>query len=129
MPRDPRQRDLFGAFTEVMVPAPRPTGTRRRSTASGELARDVAIDKVERHAPADWLRRTYRLIEDMTRGRTFTTDDLWAALGPDVPHEPRAMGAVIRDARLRALITPTGAYKKSSRPECHARPILVWMRM
>jgi len=57
----------------------------------------------------------------------FTTDEVWARLDPDMrTHEPRAMGAMMRQAAKAGLITATDGYEQSTRPECHARPVRVW---
>lgn len=93
------------------------------------IARDVALRNVEAGAPL-WVARIVDVIRSTTRGREFTTDDLWtvaAALGLKVG-EPRAMGAALANAKRVGLIEPTGVYRKSSRKECHARPVLVWRR-
>jgi hypothetical protein len=92
-------------------------------------ARDEAVDRVGRNAGEEWLEAATRIVADVARrsGR-FTTDDVWVALeAADLrPREPRALGAVMRLAARRGLVTATTAYTPSSRVECHARPVRVW---
>jgi hypothetical protein len=91
-------------------------------------ARDQALALVEQGAPSGWMTHATGLIRQMTTGAVFTTDDLWYRLGKHVPPEPRAMGAVIHNAHRGGMIEPTGIYRRSSRVECHARPVAVWVR-
>lgn len=90
-----------------------------------ESERDIAIERVEHAAPADWKDSALTLVEALAkRTDTITTDDLWSLL--DHPPEPRAMGAIMKRAQKNGWIEPTDRIKKSERPECHARPIRVW---
>lgn len=57
----------------------------------------------------------------------FTADDVWAKLAEvRLPGEPRWMGAAFRWACDMRLIVRTKDTRKSSRPECHHRPMAVW---
>jgi hypothetical protein len=63
------------------------------------------------------------------RGEAFSTDEVWAILdqtGAATP-ERRALGAVLKAAKDAGFIASSGSYRKSSRPECHSRPVLVWV--
>ena len=97
--------------------------------SSATLARDEAIDRVEENAHEAWKKAAYMSITCcLTEGMAFTTDDLWRLLemwGYQT-HEPRAMGAIIRDAQRRGWIKPQG-WTQSTRKECHARPVRVWV--
>ncbi len=96
---------------------------------AGEAKRDEALANVQRGAET-WVARVIDLIRMAPRGTELTTDGLWVgarALGLKVA-EPRAMGAALNNARKLGLVEATGVYRKSERPECHARPILVWRR-
>jgi hypothetical protein len=92
-----------------------------------EEARDEAIARVERNAPEGWVQRAKEVTERVAASSfEFTTDDVWAALGDDRPHEPRALGAVMKSMAKDGTIRTTGEYRKSSRTDCHARPVAVW---
>lgn len=93
-------------------------------------ARDEAIDRVEVNAQQAWKAAAREVLADLCATRdTITSDDLWFALADrDVTtHEPRAMGAVIREAARDGRLSGTRQYRPSERPECHARPIKVWV--
>lgn len=88
-----------------------------------------AIDLVDEHADETWKTEANRLMFRFAAGaRPFTADDLWAELQRSgvTTHEPRALGAVFRRAARDGIITPIG-YKASTRPECHGRPVRVWV--
>ncbi len=93
---------------------------------SGEELRDISLRQVEAPRP-DWVAMAFRLIESLLKGTVFTSDRLWAEL-PAV-NEPRALGAAMMKASRRDLIEGTGRYVKSSRPQCHARPVREWVRL
>ena len=100
-------------------------------TSIAELAKDEAIDRVERNADSEWKSGAYlacclaaeSLIE-------FTTDDVWAYMETLFPslstHEPRAMGAIMRRAARDGKVCATGEYTLSKRAECHRRPVMLW---
>lgn len=89
-----------------------------------------ALERVERNAAEDWKTAARAAVGYLcTRSDPFTTDDAWSLLTAwDVPatHEPRAMGAIIREASRSGLIVKTGDYVESKRPESHCRPLPVW---
>jgi hypothetical protein len=86
----------------------------------------VSIDAAEDHADPQWYRSAFVTVKSLgLLGAEFTTDDVWAYL-VSTTHEPRAMGAVMRQAVRDGFIESTGRYIKSKRPECHMRPILVY---
>ena len=91
-----------------------------------EEARDEAIARVEAGA-GDWVQRARDAAIMVALGRfDFTTDDVWDALGEDRPAEPRALGSVMKQLAGEGRIRATGEYRKSSRVDCHARPVAVW---
>lgn len=88
-------------------------------------ARDKAIEQVERNAYEHWLDVAYEAIRTIAQTEgTFTADEVWRLIDwtGATTHEPRAMGAVMKRAVKDGLIEPTGQYRKSTRPQCHARP-------
>ena len=95
-----------------------------------DLVTDKAIQAAGDHADPGWTANTLKVVRHLAqRGRSFTTDDVWAFLevtGHAQVREPRAMGAVMRDARNRRIIRSTGTYRKSTRTECHGRPVMIW---
>jgi len=114
-PWAPQQGDLFAD------PAPQPTGPQLR---------DEAIARVDANAHQRWKVAAMEAVQAVAAMRdTFTTDDVWAVLGGfDVStHELRAMGAVMQTAKKRGLIRATSDFRMSTRPECHARPVRVWV--
>ena len=91
-----------------------------------EEARDEAIARAEAGA-GDWVGRARDAVQLVALARfDFTTDDVWDALGGDRPQEPRALGAVMKQLAGEGKIRATGEYRKSSRVDCHARPVAVW---
>lgn len=97
---------------------------------TGDTLRDEALARVELNADARWFHRATRFIRWLKAGVEFTADDVWYSLGDEeTTHEPRALGAVIRAAAKANLIRKTGAYRPSTRPACHSRPVAVWVRL
>lgn len=94
-----------------------------------EKAKDRAIYVAGAFADPDWYRAAELALEQLiNRGLPFTSDGLWYLLDQmEVStDEPRALGAVINRARKAGRINATGEYRKSTRPECHRRPLTVW---
>jgi hypothetical protein len=93
-------------------------------------ARDEAISRVELNADPDWVLEALRAVYAICRVRTtFTSDAIWALLdqrGIYGPHEPKALGSVMRTAQRRGWCRPTATYSNSQRVECHRRPLRVW---
>lgn len=101
-----------------------------------EVEGDRAIERVARgRTTPEWFGHAHKAVRRVARSLdTFTTDDVWCELevgarirGFDpAPPEPRAMGAVMRWAVREGWCVATEDYRRSERPECHARPLLVW---
>ena len=93
----------------------------------GEAERDQEIARAEQGAPDDWRADAAEAVRHCCAMLdTFTTDDVWAALGYYFPSEGRAMGAVMKDAQRRGWCRPTPRFKPSGRPVCHRSPKRVW---
>ena len=91
-----------------------------------EALTTASIEQVREHADADWLHEArVVLVKVCATHTTFTTDDLWAK-GLPMPREPRALGAIMREAAKAGVCVATDTYARSTRPECHTRPIRVW---
>lgn len=89
-----------------------------------------ALDRVERGATGAWMDEARMAVKVLCARRAeFTTDDVWRLM--TLVHidtrDHRALGAVMRQAVKDGLIRNTGRYRKSTRPECHRRPVAVWM--
>ena len=77
-----------------------------------------------------WRGRTLLTIHRLARrGQPFTADDVRRAMKRDSPDEPASLGGVFQLAVKLKFIEQTGAYVKSTRPECHGRPMSVWRRL
>ena len=100
--------------------------------SAGQAARDKALEQVARNADIAWRNAASQVIYDLTLVKhRFTTDDIWARLAQmDVEtHEPRAMGAVVKQAMKDGLIAPSEDYQMSMRAACHSRPVRVWISL
>lgn len=102
----------FGLFDEIEAGRRKEDGMERAEVGAGKPWIDHALECV-------WL-----VAEGSER---FTTDDIWAVLGVGTITEPRAMGPVMREAAKRGWITKTDRTQKSKRPDCHARPLAIWL--
>jgi hypothetical protein len=90
-------------------------------------AEEEAIARVGANAPEDWVMRARQATQHVAGSRfDFTTDHVWDVLGDDKPHEPRALGAVLKNLAREGIIRQTGEYRKSDRVENHRRPVAVW---
>ena len=98
--------------------------------ATATDTRDKAIAQAANNSDPIWYNNVYNIIRTIaTTTDTFTTDDIWQAIEDQqlpTPHEPRALGAIMRHAQRDNLIRPTASYLPSHRVACHARPIRVW---
>jgi alkylhydroperoxidase family enzyme len=88
-------------------------------------SRDAALDRVT--APVAWTERALAAVAVCAQRYPagFTTDEVWDLVGS--PPEPRAMGAVMQAAARGGVILATTQYRPSTRTECHARPVRVWV--
>lgn len=100
------------------------------SWSAAQAAKDEAVQRVERHARPEWLRCALLAVYDVARYRAeFTTDAVWALLDArDVPppHEPRAMGPVMKRAVNLGYCAQTDRVRPSVRVVNHGRPIAVY---
>jgi hypothetical protein len=98
--------------------------------ALGEQQAEDAIARAEASADEDWMQTAIEAVELIARFRRFfTTDEVWKVLAESgaATHEPRAMGAVMRQAVTagtcrKAPLLP----QKSAMAACHRRPKQVW---
>lgn len=89
--------------------------------------REEAIRRVESNADEKWKADAFQAVASIAREQSFlTTDDVWGKVSGDGTHEPRAMGAIMRQAASAELIEATERYEQSGRVACHRRPLRVW---
>jgi len=120
--KTPKQGTFGGMFSVEPV-----TGSPlTASPVTGATLRDEALERVELAADAAWTKTALSKIRLMPE--RFTTDDMWLAMQdePVSTPEPRAMGAVMMQAKRAGWITTTNEWARSTRPCCHARPVRVW---
>jgi len=90
--------------------------------------RDAGMQRAEVGAPDDWVARAFHaLVRAADLYPDFIVDDVWRLMDPaDIPHEPRAMGPVMKAGQAAGLIVPTGEYRLSDRKTAHRNPRQVW---
>lgn len=96
-----------------------------------ERRRDEAMERVSGHAPTDWTYWATRAIRYVAERRPeLTSDPVWRVLEDwaiPPPPEPRALGPLMKAACVRGWLLQTGRVHKSVRPECHRRPLAVYV--
>ena len=98
---------------------------------TSQLTLEEALTAVEGAADQRWMESCHEIIRLLAfSGNKFTTDHVWQMLEERglSTKEPRAMGAAIRKLANKKVIVGTGEYWNSARPECHSRPVKVWVR-
>lgn len=84
---------------------------------------EQAIRQAGENAPADWLIEAFGTVRLLAETQAkFTADDVWRMVG--APPEPRALGAIMRQAKREQLCEPTDMFVTSERR--HGAPIRVW---
>lgn len=90
------------------------------------LARDTAIAQVSKGVSPEWLDNACSLIRLVAlNGQPFTADAVRHRISD--PAEPRAWGAAFQRCAREGHIKPTGNWKQSESPTCHARPMREWV--
>lgn len=100
-------------------------------TTPSQLTLDAALAQVEAHADSRWFACALAAVEHVARTQaTFTADEVWRELPltkwSHVAHEPRALGAVFREAMRRGWCVNTRTVLPSMSPVNHHRPVAVW---
>lgn len=94
------------------------------------MTKTEAMDRVERNANDDWKTQAYTcVIGCAVRHEEFSTDDVWKRLTElwrAKTHEPRAMGAVMRQAARDGAITKTDRVRPSIMRSNNQRPVAIW---
>jgi hypothetical protein len=91
-------------------------------------AKEKAIQQVAAATDPTWATNIENLILALPTA-TFTTDDIWQAATDanlPLPHEPRALGAILHRLAREHRIEATATFTPSKRVACHRRPIRVW---
>jgi hypothetical protein len=114
--------DLFGPTPKP--PAPPAVGDYVPMLREAAVARQRAIERVDRNADEDWKRRAAEVIERVCYEReTFTADDLWDYL--DRPRTPSAVGPALLRAAREGLCVPTETYRRTRYKQRH-HDVRVW---
>jgi len=90
--------------------------------------RDAAMAQVQEHTDPTWATKTEAIIRALVADGDFTADDVWddlAKAGVTAPHEPRALGPILKRLIRAKVIQPMG-YTESRRR--HGAPIRVYTR-
>jgi hypothetical protein len=94
----------------------------------GDRRREDGIARADEHAPPDWKAMAETAIASIPPCEA-TTDIVWdylAQVGAPKPHEPRAMGAVMRKMARAGYCEPTDRFAPTKIPSAHRSPIRVW---
>jgi hypothetical protein len=97
---------------------------------AGARLRDEAIERVGEAAPVPFMATALDVIHRLAVERPeLATDEIWEELhrieAAEVP-EPRALGAVMRQAVAKGWVVRTDRVRPSKLPQQHRRPLAVW---
>jgi len=89
-----------------------------------------AIDRVDEAADPEWkVGAEYCLLLVCERLSIFTADDVWEELdaaGIEWPHEPSALGPIMRTGKANGWANSTNYTRECKRPKAHRKPQRVW---
>jgi len=98
--------------------------------ASGPERKEAGIEQVLENERIMWRVEIARLIRLTADNHEFFTSDdihgLAEECGLREPHHPNAWGAAFNSAARDGIITPSGRFVPSERPDAHARMVGVW---
>jgi len=99
--------------------------------ALSEYVKEEAIARVEAHNHAEWKEAALiAILEAASMWPTFTTDEVWPLIGHDpMLQEPRALGAVMRNAEKAGYIQATKEFILSKSVSRHRAPKRVWQSL
>ncbi|MDB5344208.1 MAG: hypothetical protein JWP89_2585 [Schlesneria sp.] len=101
----------------------------QRQNPQDQLDLFSALEKVEEAANQEWWNAATARVRYLCETRVeFTTDLVWSHLDAleCSTKEPRALGAIMQNAAKAGWCVSSGVFVKSTRPECHSRPIVKW---
>jgi hypothetical protein len=88
---------------------------------------DEALASVERNASEQWNEHALDAVRRAAEIHEYLTADEVVPLITEPVHDKRALGAVLlRAAREGIIERVPDAFRTSSRPETHARPLALW---
>lgn len=100
--------------------------TKTIDATASELGKELGIANAGGGAPPGWMDEALALIKRLAAAHAFIcADDLWAA-GLSDPPEPRALGAVMRNAKTAGYIEPTKTFISTHQATRHHAPVRVW---
>jgi hypothetical protein len=101
--------------------------------ALGEARKEEAVTRVEANASRAWLDAAWNAVIvvclEHRQYERVTSDDVWRVLLDEdapSPHEPRAMGPIMRRAVAEGRLTATADFRPSELPQNHRRPVRVY---
>lgn len=115
-------------MTQLSLPFSALAAQSNRQDFSQEEEKEMAIERSGEHAEPSWKRKALEIVMDLcTKRREFTSDEVWAELSRHEEHtkEPRALGAIMRQAAKMGICRAIG-YAKSERRERHSGVVSVW---
>lgn len=96
---------------------------------TGREAARLAIQQAADNADPDWMADAHTALRwCATHYYEFSANDVWNRMqaASSTTHEPRAMGAVMREAAKANVIAKTDRAVPSQIPRQHHRPVAVW---
>ena len=94
--------------------------------SASKVATDDAIERVGQGAGEAWKVRALAAIHSVCRENDeFIVDAVWET-GLDRPANGRALGHVMRTARVKGWFEATGKHRPSAQVQCHRNPRAVW---
>ena len=88
-------------------------------------AQSAAIKRAEQAADAEWRYRALDALYHLALGQPdLIANDLWNHV--EKPREPRATGALMKQAAKRGWIAPTERFVSVPSVSRHAAPVRVW---
>lgn len=97
----------------------------------GATLRDRGVARVSSNADPEWVAAVDAIIlERADSGHPFTSESvryIAAKHGIGEPHHPSAWSARFAAASKRRIITKTGRYYQSRRPERHSAVVAEWV--
>lgn len=106
---------------------------RKPNPPTADDLKRQGIEQALKNEHARWRRRALRVVMRVADEQLFfNADDIRhraEVIGLGEPHHPNVWGGVIRTAILAGVMTPTGNWKKSTRPGARGRMIPLYRRV
>jgi hypothetical protein len=102
------------------------TGRSADLTLFGDDA-DATVESVLEHEGDVFKEQALAAVRSAAMtNRSITVVDVWARMDDPACLDRRAMGGIMRIARDRGWISPTGQFRRHPDPAAHARRLQVW---